>query len=208
MTTIAIPRHVHTVIFDCDGVLIDSWEAGLHFFNSIRQAVGLGPLTPEQERDCFVRTIPESLELIIPETLQEDARQAWESFPMDAILERVRAQPGIAALLDRLHDAGRGIAVCTNGGAEQHTILEHLGLRNRFDLIVTAEDAPRGKPWPDGARSILRHFDIQPDRALFVGDSHVDEDTARNAEIPFWAYRNPALNAVVHVDDFSNILIV
>ncbi|WP_022661447.1 HAD family hydrolase [Paucidesulfovibrio longus] len=203
-----VSPQARAVIFDCDGVLIDSWNAALHFFNSMRRAVDLGPLNPDEERACFVRTIPESLDLIIPAPLRAEAQRAWDDFDLEEILELVRPQPGIGRLLERLRAAGRGLAVCTNGGAEQHPILEHLDLRDHFDHIVTAEDTPRGKPWPDGSRDILRRFGLGPEEALFVGDSHVDEETARNAGIPFWAYRNPALNAQTHVRDFDEVVIL
>lgn len=195
------------MIFDCDGVLVDSWDAAHHFFNSMRSAVGLGPLSPEEELDCFVRTIPESLDRIIPAPLRGRAQQAWESYDFNDNLRRIRLHAGVDELLDRLRAAGRGIAVCTNGGSEQQIILEHLDLMRRVDLMVTAEDAPRGKPWPDGCRMILERFGLRPEEAVYVGDSHVDEQTARNAGVPFWAYRNPGLEADAHLSDFGRVLI-
>ncbi|MGE4291498.1 MAG: HAD family hydrolase [Desulfovibrio sp.] len=205
MPTLFLPPETRAVIFDCDGVLIDSWHAALHFFNSMRAAVGLGPMNPEEERDCFVRTIPESLDVIIPAPLRAEAQRAWEAFDLGELLGLIQAHAGVPALLDRLRRAGRGLAVCTNGGAEQHVILKHLDLLQRFDLMITAEDAPRGKPWPDGCAMILERFALRPDQAVYVGDSHVDEETARNAGIPFWAYRNPELNAVAHISDFNTV---
>lgn len=205
MSHITLPSCTRAVIFDCDGVLIDSWNAALHFFNSMRRAVGLGPMSSEEEQACFVRTISESLDMIIPAPRRAEAEQAWKSFDMAEILDLIRPHEGIAELLGRLRGAGLLLAVSTNGGQEQHTILEHHGLRAPFHRIVTADDVERGKPWPDGPNLILEEFDLTPDQTVFVGDSAVDAETARNAGIPFWAYANPDLAAQVHIRCFADI---
>lgn len=205
MSTLTLPASTQAVIFDCDGVLVDSWNAGKFFFNSMRQAVGLGPLSPEEEAACFVRTIPESLDMIIPPDRREQADQAWKSFDLNEILDLIRPHEGVADLLERLRNAGKGLAVCTNGGAEQHTILERHGLLGFFDLLITTEDVARGKPWPDGVETILRHFRIRPEQAVYIGDSAVDQRTARNANVPFWAYADPTLEAGAHIRHFADV---
>lgn len=193
------------VIFDCDGVLIDSWDANIFAYNHIRQAVGLPPMSEEEEQFVFVSTIDESLDHIIPRDLRPRAYEAWAALPLTDLLARIRLQPGVVEFLRLLREHGIGTAANTNGGSEVHPLFEALGLTPYFDIVVTAEDVVRPKPDPEGVRRILAYFNIGPDEAVFIGDSAVDLSTARSARVSFWSYRNPDLDADLHVTDFPDL---
>ncbi|QGY39197.1 HAD hydrolase-like protein [Pseudodesulfovibrio cashew] len=194
------------VIFDCDGVLIESWASTMYYFNHVRRAVGLGPMDAELEEYCFIHTIDESLAHMVPPELLDRAMAAKLPMPFDGMIPLIELQPGIIGFLESLRRAGKLLAVDTNGGEEQYEILRANDLLDRFDLIVTADDVARGKPSPDGPRLILDHFALTPEEALFVGDSIMDQGAADATGIPFWAYRNPALSARRHIDDYASLL--
>jgi len=104
-----------------------------------------------------------------------------------------------------LNDVGVALAVNTNSGKEARTVLERLGVKLLFDLIVSADDVSRPKPDPEGVRMIMRRLGVEPDRTIYVGDSSIDQTTAREAGIAFWAYRDPELEADLHFRDFSGL---
>jgi len=57
-------------------------------------------------------------------------------------------------------------------------ILDIFGLREHFEIVMTAANAPKPKPAPDALHVILDHFQLRPDEAIFIGDSSVDQGHA------------------------------
>ena len=52
---------------------------------------------------------------------------------------------------------------------------------------------------------IIDHFQLRPGEAVYIGDSVVDAEAARRAGIPLVAYKNPELEAELHVDSFRDL---
>jgi len=72
-------------------------------------------------------------------------------------------------------------------------------LPDRFDLVVTSLDVERPKPHPDSLLKILAQFKAAPRQSLYVGDSEVDEKTARAAGVPFVCLPQPvAVGRALH----------
>jgi phosphoglycolate phosphatase len=93
--------------------------------------------------------------------------------------------PGVDAALDRFEAAGWRFAVCTNKIEESSvSLLEALGVAHRFEAICGKNTFPVSKP---DARALLMTIDKAGGRrqnTIMVGDSKIDIETARNAEIP------------------------
>jgi HAD superfamily hydrolase (TIGR01509 family) len=196
---------IQAVIFDCDGVLIDSWRSTCAFYNRIRQSVGLPPMNDQESQYVFVSTIAQGIERIIPPALWAPAKAAARSIDFAELAPLVQAQNGIEDLLKRLKTRGMPVGVDTNGGGESRLILTEVGVIDYFDVIVTADDVSRPKPHPEGVHKILGRFGVAPAKAVFIGDSEVDQKTAQAAGVPFWAYRNPALTAARSIDRFADL---
>ena len=64
-----------TVVFDCDGVLIESYEANMQYYGTIKSQLGLPPMTDEEKYFVHSRTHREAVEHIVPEDRFEEA---WE----------------------------------------------------------------------------------------------------------------------------------
>lgn len=208
MTTPVIMSSVRAVIFDCDGVLVDSWRSTKHYFNSIRASVGLDEMNAEQEGYCFMHTVPVSVAYIVPEDRLEEAMETAVNFPFEEELAPLlHLNPGIVDLLRRLRASGRKLAVNTNAGPEQHIILGNLGIHDQFDMIVTTEDVVQGKPSPEGIQLILTRFGLAPEQAVFVGDSKLDMQAALAANVPFWGYGQVAPGGAVNLTSFAAIRI-
>ena len=61
------------------------------------------------------------------------------------------------------------------------------------------------KPHPEALVKVVDHFSVSPEEVIYVGDSRVDELAARDAGIPFVAYRNPDLTAEHHVRHLNQV---
>ena len=198
----SLPR---LVIFDCDGTLVDSSLSNRMFYNSIKAALGLPPMDPEEEAFSFVQTIPRSIRRIIPPELMGKALEAATAVDWDKLAGHTRLQEGVAGFIDFLCRADVFRAVNTNGGGEVRLVLDKTGVGDRFDLIVSADDVERPKPHPEGVLFILNKLQVRPAEAVYIGDSAVDQQTAMAAGVVFWAYEHPELEADFHFDDYREL---
>jgi len=72
-------------------------------------------------------------------------------------------------------------------------------------LVISALDVACPKPHPESLNKILAHFQVRPDEVVYIGDSVVDAEAAHRAGIPLIAYKNPQLEADLHVDSFRDL---
>ena len=92
--------------------------------------------------------------------------------------------PGAVETLERLAARTR-LAVVANWDSSLHEHLDRLGLDRYFDAVVTSAEAGAAKPDPAIFLTALRRLDVEPDRALHVGDEPIDEEGARAAGMRF-----------------------
>ena len=196
---------IQGVIFDCDGVLIDSREANICFYNLILEALALPPMKPESEEYVHCHTVQESIAHIVPEGRYEEALEAAREISYARVLDRIRLQPGLVGLLETLQRLGRVCAVNTNRTNTIGLILERFDLGGYFDPVVTSSMVRQPKPHPESLLAILEQWGLSRDRVVFIGDSWVDEQTARSAGVAFWAYRNDELQADQVIWDYADL---
>ena len=95
--------------------------------------------------------------------------------------------PHVRDTLKRLRESGCRLAVVTNKeGRYTDTVLRAHGLMGSFDLVVSGDSYSRKKPDPVAVQDALSRWRIDRADALFVGDSSIDADTARNAGVAVW----------------------
>ncbi len=197
------------LIFDCDGVMFDSRQANVNYYNALLAHYGLPPLTKEQVPFIHMNTADESVRYILQATpYLEDAlnyrlQMDYRPFIKDMVME-----PGLKELLSRLKTRA-GLAVATNRSNTIGEVLEFKGLTGYFDIVVSSLDVNKPKPHPESLFKILDFFSLAPEQALYVGDSIIDYETARSAGVPFIAYKNKELNAEHHIDrllDIDNLM--
>ncbi len=179
------------VIFDCDGVLVDSEGPTFALLLDDLAAHGL-PLTLHQlETDYIGGTI---------EGLAIKARAAGARLPpgwvadfyarMYALLARgTPLMPGVPALLDRLDSAGIPFAVGSNGPDEkmQITLGQH-GLLPRFRAVLSGQTLGKPKPAPDLYLLAALHCGADPAHCLVIEDSPTGARAAIAAGIPCRGY--------------------
>jgi HAD superfamily hydrolase (TIGR01509 family) len=96
-------------------------------------------------------------------------------------------------------------AISTNRTTTMPMLLDIFKLRPWFEQVVTALDAPRPKPAPDGLHMILDNFQVDVAEAIYIGDSEVDLEHTRSLGMEMIAFRNPGLPADYHVENFMAI---
>jgi HAD superfamily hydrolase (TIGR01549 family) len=191
------------VAFDCDGVLFDSRQANIAFYNTILQQFGMAPLTPAAVEYVHSHTVFESVEYLFQG--YADLSAVWQftrSLDYRPFIPMMVEEPHLREFLEFLRPAFAR-ALATNRTTTTRAVLKYHGLEDQFDLVVSAQDVSHPKPDPEAFRLILGHFGLEPREAIYIGDSRVDEAFARNAGVPLVAYRNPELKADYHLDSFA-----
>src|SRR4030042_2458503 len=79
--------------------------------------------------------------------------------------------------------------------------MEHFHLSPFFDMVVTALDAKNPKPHPESVEMILQKLNLDKDETVFVGDSEVDQQTAKSSGVKFIAYKNRDIVSDAYIDD-------
>lgn len=101
------------------------------------------------------------------------------------IADETRLFPGARAALDRFHGAGFRLAICTNKPEPlARLLLDRLNAADHFAAICGRGSFPVHKPDPEMLRRTIAAAGGDPRRAVMVGDSHTDIETARNAGVP------------------------
>ncbi len=98
-----------------------------------------------------------------------------------------RLYPGVRDVLFGLDQAGVQLAIVTNK-EQRYTsrVLRAHGLEKTFERVVSGDTLDTRKPHPAGLLACLAAGGIQPGRALFIGDSSIDAETARRAGVRVW----------------------
>jgi phosphoglycolate phosphatase len=197
---------IKVLILDCDGVMFDSKEANRAFYNEFLKSLGQREMDEEELEFVHASTGPEALAYLLKKRGLDPSEVLKEgSINYDRFIPLMKPEPHLYELLKRLPSTIKR-SVLTNRTTTIGAVLEHFGLREYFDLVVSAKDVERPKPHPDGLIKILQHFSANPQEALFVGDTLRDAEASSRANIPFVAYKNPSLPAQYHINDLLDIL--
>ncbi len=191
------------VAFDCDGVLFDSRQANVAFYNAILANFARPPLEPEASDYIHSHTVGESLEYLFRGYADLDSVIRFcRGFDYSPFIPMMAEEPHLREFLRFLRSSCH-TALATNRTTTTQAVLRYHNLADAFDLVVSAQDVQHPKPHPESFQRILEHFAVEPREALYIGDSRVDEAFAANAGVAFVAYRNPELQAAHHLDSFA-----
>jgi phosphoglycolate phosphatase len=177
---------IELLMFDADGVLFESFESNIAYYNAIFAQVGEPPLNADEEI--------KSISYAAADVFRMRTKQN------DAMLERIH---GVARTIDQrpffallrppfelrpfMMDLKRRyrLGLATNRSATVPALVEHLKLADVFDAIASALDKVAPKPAPDILRLCLERARVAPENAVYIGDSPIDRVAAEAAGVPF-----------------------
>jgi len=200
--------------FDLDGTLVDSAGDIAASVNAALTEIGRAPLSVDDVRPMIGGGSGLLLERVLATT--GDADQLDRLLPVllayyDAhMTDRTRPYPGAVAAIDALTARGVTLAVVTNK-REQFALklLRDLGLIGRFAWIIGGDHPGLAAPKPDRAPIDLMIARCGAKRAVFVGDSSYDVDSAHAAGIPVALFApdgGDTLNADIVFDHFDGLI--
>jgi phosphoglycolate phosphatase len=171
------------IMFDYDGVLIDSFAVTALIYKDISDAFNLGfPEDGEFYKDLFELDWRETMKKI---NLGEEHWPKTEEIFIDGLRKHkgiVKPYDGIPAVLENLAK-NHSLAIVTNNlRVEVDYTLQKYDLHKYFQAFFTCEDGEL-KPSPDMIYKCLAKFNVKPEEAAFIGDMDGDITSARAANI-------------------------
>ncbi|MDG2308288.1 MAG: HAD family phosphatase [Candidatus Binatia bacterium] len=163
------------VIFDMDGVLVDSFAP--HRDSWLRAAREAGvEMTPEQFATTFGRTSREIIRRFWGDGLDDDAMRAIddhkEALYRDMVRDDFPTMDGAVELIDALRDAGFRIAIGSSGPPENIELsVECLDRADCFEAVVTGYDVTHGKPNPEVFRLAGERLGVPKERCVVIEDA-------------------------------------
>jgi len=190
-------------IFDLDGTLINSIEDIADCANAVLSHHGLPANTTERFKELvgdgfanLVRKIipqeeltPERLKLFI-EQYRDLYSQHWN--------KKTKVYSGIAELLKDMSDAGIKLAVLSNKRDDfTKRCVSWFFPEIQFAEVRGEREGTPLKPAPDAAVEIAAKLNVSPEECVFIGDSEIDIETAKRANMPsigvLWGFRSRAI---------------
>lgn len=176
------------VIFDADGVLFDSDEANVAYYNAVFERMGEPSLSPEEARACIFMSAPQ----VFAMRAGGDSARMWRMQEIGTSLDftpffKLLRQPfELRPFLMGLKPRYR-VGLATNRSATVLPLIEYLNLTGVFDAIASVRDNVPPKPAPDMIRLCLERTGVAAQAAVYVGDSDVDRQAAEAAGTHFIA---------------------
>src|SRR5271154_5237890 len=177
---------IELVMFDADGVLFDSTESNIAYYNFISAQLGEPPL----DRDEEISAVSYAATEVFAARARGDAAKLGRMHDVTRNMDQTpffkmlrppfELRPFMLQLKQRYK-----LGLATNRSATVPALVEHLGLAGVFDAVASALDKVPPKPAPDILRLCLDRAGVDPARAVDVGDSRIDREAAESAAMHF-----------------------
>ena len=189
---------LNTVVFDLDGTLLDTLGDLAGSVNYALRKHGLPECSLQEVRSCLGNGIVRLMQGAVKNAVQgeafEEVFQTFRSHYLEHCLDTTQPYPGILPMMEKLRESGVKIAIVSN---KLHPAVQELNRRFFADLVTSAvgeSETVRRKPHPDGVLKALEELGSRPEEAVYVGDSEVDWETARQAGLRcvlvLWGFRD------------------
>ena len=162
------------IVFDLDGVLVDSEGIGFETLRALLHEYGVSyrsednaPFVGINDRDHFAalkarHALPASVDELLAEQTARLLARVPGTPPM----------PGVPSVLERLTAGAYRLAVASSSlPAIIEGRLQAVGARHLFEVVVSGFEVPRGKPAPDVFLEAARRLGVAPDACLVIEDS-------------------------------------
>lgn len=199
-----LPSSIRSVIFDLDGTILNTLT---DLTSSVNYALSLHhlPLKTEADVRAFLgngmeRLIRLSMDLPVDGSKDSDLyRTIYQEFRAHYALHSMdftAPYEGIPKLLHALKAEGYLLAVVSNKGDAAVQPLIASCFPSLFDFACGEKEGVRRKPAPDTVNECLQYLGVPARKAIYIGDSEVDIETAKNARMPCisvtWGFRDEA----------------
>jgi len=175
------------LLFDLDGVLVDSYEAWFRVQNALARELGRPAISRDAFRAAWGQGVEDDVRAFYPDSTVAEVAAFYDlRFPEH--LDHVEVMPGAAELIEELR--GRGFPTCVITNTPAPLARRLLGMAEIVpDALVGGTDVPAPKPAPDMVRRGAELLGLDCERVAVIGDSRYDREAARAAGAAFIGFR-------------------
>lgn len=188
------------VLFDMDGTILDTLEDMNDSINATLEYFGLEGHSLEDTRRFVGNGAERLVRLSLPQGVDEQGvhtiLEHYKAYYNSHSLVKTAEYEGITPMLRRLKAAGMKLAVVSNKPDATVKLLSEELFGGLFESAVGESASVRRKPSPDAVIEAIRNMGESIENCVYVGDSEVDIETARNAGLDCisvtWGFRDRA----------------
>jgi sugar-phosphatase len=175
-----VDARIDAVIFDCDGVIVDSvresHQAIVDVFTARGHAITLD--------ECKARFLGQPLAAVVAYAAEHDLpngatlKADIEASYMEHARGKLRVMPGAMVMIGSL--ASRALIGLAASSSQKKTrfTLSQVGFSGAFPVVVTSDDVSKPKPAPDAILLVCKRLGVEPSKALYVDDAPVGIEAA------------------------------
>lgn len=186
------------LIFDLDGTILDTLEDLTDSINYVLKKNKMPQKNMEEIRKAVGNGIYKLVEKVLPDgTEKEKTEHIFNEFKEYYAIhcaDKTKPYIGIEEMLSELKKNGYKLAVVSNKADFAVQQLCNKYFTDTFDIVLGEREGIPRKPAPDSICKALESMHIKKENAVYIGDSEVDIETAKNAEIEeiavTWGFRN------------------
>ena len=199
-------KEVKAVLFDLDGVLVDSFEAWFHTFNEGLRHFGLNELSRNDFAKEFGAPIESDIKkYFVGKTIKEVKNIhnsnfiKWKKY--------VKLFPQSKEVLQKLKDKKIKVGLISNSTRFiVLATLNHFKIKIYFNAVVTMDDVKRRKPSPDMVLKACKILKVSPKNAILVGDTNNDMLAGKRAGCVTIGYKIKGNYKVNELRDITRFL--
>ncbi|AKM81222.1 MAG: Pyrophosphatase PpaX [Candidatus Pacebacteria bacterium GW2011_GWF2_38_9] len=187
---------IKAVIFDVDGVLLDSFEANFKFFQDLMSFTGYNPPTREVYKTTFHLPMDQAIAKLIPTADEKEVQRIWLLGKSHAVpyQEKSITIPDNCESTLKILSKKYALAIVTSRVKSRVSLVPQLtALQNFFQIAVFFEDTEKHKPEPEPLLLACERLAIKPNEAVYVGDAQSDMNAAKAAGMKAIAYTKDEL---------------
>jgi len=194
---------IKAVLFDLDGVLIDSHDAWFKVFNSTRKRFKLPEITKEKfDKNCWGGSIEKDAKEYFKGTGSKEIAKIYYA-KLSSFKKEIKINPYAHYILKNIKDRKLKAGVVTNSYKKPVLkILGYHGIKDFFDVVIGGNEVENGKPAPDSILKACEKLKISPEEALYIGDTKNDINAGRSAGCFTIGYK---IDGDLKIDNIKNI---
>lgn len=173
------------LIFDLDGTLTDTAQDIADAINYALKPFGQKKYSVEETKAMVGSGISKLLESLLPAKEDRSKKMVTDRFLeyySEHLLDNTKSYPHVKETLSKLGNYKKAV-VSNKREALSKSILDGLGILERFDIVFGSDSVPEKKPSPVPILKLLERFNVTCDETVIIGDSNYDIEAGKAAGI-------------------------
>ncbi len=199
---------IKAVIFDVDGVLLDSFEANFNFFRELMPMAGYKEPTREEYTPLFFSPMIGVIRALAGNASEEEVQRIFEMGKSHRVIYRydsIGTPAGMAETVLALSKQYRLGIVTSRIKGYLFGYPQLKELKDCFETAVYFEDTTRHKPHPEPLLLATEKLKVKPAEAVYIGDAESDRQAAEAAGMHFIYYSNRAGAGTAGAGEFTDL---